>query len=94
MTMPCIVMRGTRPTFYFVPVTADLSDSVAYSQYPTTQTEVLGCRTIGMEDHTGMEDPEYRQAIIWRLLAFKELARDHWMHILEGVRDQRRRESR
>ena len=34
MTIPCIAMIGTRPIFYLVPVTRELSEAVAEAQYP------------------------------------------------------------
>ncbi|KAG2036024.1 hypothetical protein BDR03DRAFT_961091 [Suillus americanus] len=40
MTMPCITMVGTRPTFYLVPVTKALSDAVMSCQYPSDRTGV------------------------------------------------------
>ncbi|KAM6489739.1 hypothetical protein JOM56_014762 [Amanita muscaria] len=40
MTIPCITMVGTRPFFYKVPVTMQLSDCVANGQYPSQPTVV------------------------------------------------------
>jgi len=37
MTIPCITMVGTRPTFYLVPVTQALSVAVVTGQYPKLQ---------------------------------------------------------
>lgn len=34
MNIPCITMAGTRPCFYKVPVTKELSDAVISGQYP------------------------------------------------------------
>jgi len=45
MTIPCIKMTGTRPTFYLVPVTEALSDAAISGQHPTTRTRVLCCPT-------------------------------------------------
>ncbi|KIJ21258.1 hypothetical protein PAXINDRAFT_159434 [Paxillus involutus ATCC 200175] len=42
MTIPCITMKGTRPIFYLVPVTTELSNAVITGQYLATQTQVLG----------------------------------------------------
>jgi len=47
MTIPCITMSGTRPTFYLVPVTQDLSNAVILGHYPATQTQVSKCVTVG-----------------------------------------------
>jgi hypothetical protein len=41
MTIPCITMSGTRPTFYLVPVTQELSTAVIGGVYPATETTVL-----------------------------------------------------
>ncbi|KAI0285459.1 hypothetical protein BGY98DRAFT_946046 [Russula aff. rugulosa BPL654] len=40
MTVPCITMVGTRPTFYLVPVTRELSDAVITGQWPEVETKV------------------------------------------------------
>ena len=88
MTIPCITMTGTRPDFYLVPVTTALNDAVITGQLPATQTEVLHCPT--EVAHTGgvsvgMENTEYRKVALQHLLAFKELAKNYWAQILEGV---------
>lgn len=88
MTIPCIVMAGTHPTFYLVPVTTELSDSVMTGQYPATRTRVLRCVTIATHAQyagAGMENVEYRKLALKRLLAFRTLARVHWASILEGL---------
>ena len=41
MTVPCITMVGTRPTFYLVPVTRELSDAVTTGQWRYQSTEGL-----------------------------------------------------
>ncbi|KXN85097.1 hypothetical protein AN958_11701 [Leucoagaricus sp. SymC.cos] len=46
MTIPCITMSGTRPTFYLVPVTQELSTAVIGGVYPATETRVLKCVTV------------------------------------------------
>ena len=40
MTIPCITMVGTWPTFYLVRVTKELSDCVAQGEFPKVQTIV------------------------------------------------------
>ena len=40
MTIPCITMVGTWPTFYLVQVTKELSDCVAQGEFPKVQTIV------------------------------------------------------
>jgi len=85
MTIPCITMSGTRPTFYLVPVTTELSNAVITGQYPSTRTRVLRCVTALGRATTGMENTEYRKVALKRFLAFKALAKSHWVHILEGI---------
>ena len=87
MTIPCITMTGTRPTFYLVPVTQNLSDAIILGQYPATQTQVLKCVTTRVHARTtseGMEYIEYRKLALKRLLAFKALAKSHWEQFLNG----------
>ena len=87
MTIPCITMTGTRPTFYLVPVTQNLSDAIILGQYPATQTQVLKCVTTRVHARTtseGMENVEYRKLALKRLLAFKALAKSHWEQFLNG----------
>ena len=87
MTIPCITMKGTRPTFYLVPVTQELSNSVIGGVYPATETRVLKCVTLAEHKrptNEGMEDTEYRKLALKRLLAFKTLAKSHWNVFLEG----------
>ena len=88
MTIPCIKMTGTRPTFYLVPVTETLSEAVIRGQHPATRTRVLRCPTAAThtkDPNAGMEDIEYRKLALKRFLVFKALARSHWERILEGV---------
>jgi hypothetical protein len=87
MTIPCITMTGTRPTFYLVPVTQELNDAIILGQYPATQTQVLKCVTTRAHARTtseGMENIEYRKLALKRLLAFKTLAKSHWEQFLNG----------
>ena len=88
MTIPCITMSGTRPTFYLVPVTQELSTAVIGGVYPATETRVSKCVTVA--GHTrraseGMEDTVYRKLALKRLLAFKTLAKSYWNLFLEGL---------
>jgi len=88
MTIPCVSMAETRPTFYLVPVTTALSDAVISGTFPSTPTEAHYCPTV--TTHTkymsvGAEDREYRKLFLRRFLAFKQVAKKHWKHILEGV---------
>ncbi|KAF8181815.1 hypothetical protein BJ912DRAFT_979211 [Pholiota molesta] len=86
MTFPCFNMAcRTRPTFYLVPVTEELSNAVLMGRYPTTATRVSRCETAPINDQTesvGMEDPQYRRLALSRLVAFRELARSCWQKIV------------
>lgn len=92
MMIPCIILSGTCPTFYLVPVSQGLSNAVATGQCPPSQTEVLKCVTL-LRNATGnrrharhsMGDTEYRKLAFQHFLAFKTLARRHWGAILQGV---------
>jgi hypothetical protein len=79
MTIPCIVMVGTRPSFYKVPVTQQLSDSVATGQYPQQPTYVIRCAPPARRRASeGMEIPDYRRIALQYYDAFHELARNCW----------------
>ncbi|PPQ94213.1 hypothetical protein CVT25_006873 [Psilocybe cyanescens] len=85
MTIPCITMFGTTPTFYLVPVTRELSDAVKTGQYPTSQTQVLKCVTTAgypIQVRKGMVDTEFRKLCLKRFIAFKSLARGYWQQFL------------
>ena len=85
MTIPCITMVGTRPTFYLVPVTQDLSNAVSSGQYPRVETTALKCVTVAGRNRSlseGMESPEYRRVAFQRMVAFKALAKGHWEKFL------------
>ncbi|KAF8901899.1 hypothetical protein CPB84DRAFT_1776969 [Gymnopilus junonius] len=85
MTVPCITMSGTTPTFYLIPVSKELSDAVITGQYPTSQTQVLKCITTVTHQRRvrdGMADPEFRKIALKRFLAFKDLAQSHWQQYL------------
>ena len=96
MTIPCITMTGTRPTFYLVPVTKDLSDAFEMAAYPVEETKVFKCVTAlrhtrghqrhesdGSYGNEGMHNTKYRKLALQRFLAFKTLAESHWRTILE-----------
>jgi len=80
MTIPCIVMIGTRPIFYLVPVTRELSDAVARGQYPSSCTAVKKCVVISRSRRIseGMETPDFRQVALQHYAAFRPLAKAHW----------------
>ncbi|KAJ7888167.1 hypothetical protein B0H14DRAFT_2433638 [Mycena olivaceomarginata] len=88
MTIPCITMSGTQPTFYLVPVTLELSNAVATGQYPSSETVVSMCVTVPTHSrraNDGMEDTQYRQLALKRFLAFKTLAKSHWEEIFKDL---------
>ena len=85
---PLGTMTGTFPTFFLVPVTLELSNAAITGQYPKIPTQVLCCATALTHlwgASTGMEDTKYRKLALKRFPAFKTLAKNHWVHILEGI---------
>jgi len=87
MTIPCITMTGTCPTFYLVPVSQNTSDAVILGEYPATETQVHKCvmtRVHARPTSEGMENIEYRKLALKRLLAFKALEKSHWEQFLNG----------
>jgi hypothetical protein len=80
MTIPCITMIGTRPIFYLVPVTRELSDAVAAGQYPPSSTVVKKCVVASNSRRLseGMETPDFRQVALQHYTAFRTLAETHW----------------
>lgn len=89
MTIPCITMSGTQPTFYLVPVTRALCMAVATGQYPHAVTEILRCVTVSSHIRLGgegMADTEYRKLALRRFLAFKVLAKRYWETILQDIK--------
>jgi hypothetical protein len=87
MTVPCITMIGTRPIFYLVPVTQELSDAVITGRWPEIETEVLKCVTVvghngQLSELEGMETPEYRRVAFQCMSAFKALAKSQWEKFL------------
>ena len=85
MTIPCITMVGTRPFFYQVPVTRQLSDCVATGQFPSQPTVVRRCgppaRRRAFE---GVEVPDYRRVALQYYDAFRGVAKDCWATLLDG----------
>jgi hypothetical protein len=81
MTIPCITMVGTCPTFYLVPVTQQLSDAVINGNRPNFETKVFMCATAADRHRRlseGMEVPEYRRVAFQHMIAFKAIAKCHW----------------
>jgi hypothetical protein len=85
MIIPCIIMVGTRPFFYKVPVTEKLSDCVSSGQYPSQPTVVTRCSPRPRRRASeGMEKPDYRRNALQYYDAFHGLARACWTAFLDG----------
>ena len=88
MTIPCISMIGTLPTFYLVPVTRNLSDAVAASQHPLSPTVVQKCvvtsNSLGLSE--GMKNRDFRQVALQHYAAFRTLAEAHWSAFMLPVK--------
>ena len=81
MTIPCITMVGTRPFFYKIPVTQQLSD-VASGQFPPQLTVVRRCAPPARRRVSeGMEVPDYRRIALQYYDAFRGVARDFWTYL-------------
>ncbi|TDL20879.1 hypothetical protein BD410DRAFT_317814 [Rickenella mellea] len=83
MTIPCITVIGTRPTFYMVPVTTQLSQSIITGQYPERTTVVTRCAPPSRV-FEGMEVPDYRRAALQYYTTFREQAKVCWSTFIEG----------
>jgi hypothetical protein len=87
MTIPCIAMIGTRPFFYKVPVTTQLSSAVADGKYPEQPTIVTCCAPPARHQaFEGMEVPDYRRTALQYYDAFRGLAKSCWTASLEGLK--------
>jgi hypothetical protein len=85
MTIPCITMVGTRPFFYQVPVTRQLSECVAEGQFPPQPTVVTRCSPPARRRaFEGMEVPDYRHIALQYYDAFRGLAKNCWTAFLNG----------
>ena len=88
MTIPCIAMIGTRPIFYLVPVTQELSEAVATAQYPPSPTVVKRCIVASTSRRLseGMESPAFRKVALQHYAAFRTLAEAHWSAFMIPVK--------
>ncbi|KAF8810672.1 hypothetical protein BYT27DRAFT_7221898 [Phlegmacium glaucopus] len=85
MTILCITMVGTRPFFYQIPVTQQLSDCVATGQFPSQPTVVRRCAPPARRRASeGMEIPDYRRIALQYYDAFRGVAKDCWTTFLDG----------
>ena len=80
MAIQCIAMVGTRPTFYLVPVTQHLSESIIRGTIPTVNTVVTKCVVVSNRHllSEGMESPDFRQVALQHFTTFRTLAMAHW----------------
>ena len=83
MSIPCITMSGTRPTFYVVPVTRELSEAVHTGRYPASTTVVKKCVVVSNSGRLseGMESPDFRQVAIQHYVSFDPFAIIHWDNV-------------
>jgi len=83
MSIPCITMVGTRPIFYIVPVTQELSTAVERGQFPEHLTEVRKC-VVGKRGRLseGMEQPDFRLEALKHYILFRSLAKSLWSEFL------------
>ena len=85
MTIPCVTMVGTRPFFYQIPVTQQLSDCVATGQFPPQLTVVRCCVSPARRRAAeGIEVPDYRRIALQYCDAFRGVAKDCWTVYLDG----------
>ncbi|KIJ17164.1 hypothetical protein PAXINDRAFT_73571 [Paxillus involutus ATCC 200175] len=83
MSIPCITMVGTRPIFYVVPVTQELSKAVERGDYPEVVTKVRSCTVVGsgwLSD--GMDIPDFRLEALKHYVLFRPLAKSLWSQFL------------
>ncbi|KAH9975094.1 hypothetical protein BGW80DRAFT_1300213 [Lactifluus volemus] len=85
MTVPCISMVGTKPTFYLVPVTSQLSTCVISGLHPSHPTVVQCCPLPSqLSVFKGMEVLDYRRTALQYFDAFRDLARVNWTKFIDG----------
>jgi hypothetical protein len=83
MTIPCIAIVGTRPFFYKVPVTQQLSSGVELGTYPPQPTVVTRCAPpFPYRMAEGMVIPEYRRTALEYFNAFRAVAEKCWIDFL------------
>ena len=73
MTIPCITMIGTYPTFYLISVSKELSNCIMTGQYPKTKTIILKfIPSISRRSSDGMKPKKDRWKILQCFEAFKK----------------------
>ncbi|KAG6823877.1 hypothetical protein H0H92_008772 [Tricholoma furcatifolium] len=82
MTIPCMTIIGSRPTFYIVPVTGKLNQAVAAGSEPADRTEVRRCDvgTSALGSTSGD-----RSFTLTAFVAFRGLAEICYEEILVGT---------
>ncbi|KAK0234770.1 hypothetical protein EDD85DRAFT_845331 [Armillaria nabsnona] len=80
MIIPAITVIGTRPVFYKIPVTRELSDAITTAQYPVSKTEVVKCVVAPHSRRLseGMEVPEFRREVLQHYEAFRKMSKECW----------------
>ncbi|KAK0227111.1 hypothetical protein EDD85DRAFT_794938 [Armillaria nabsnona] len=80
MIIPTITVIGTRPIFYRVPVTQQLSKAVAMGQYPVSETKVVKYVVAPRSRRLfeGMEVPEFRREVLECYEAFRRISKECW----------------
>ncbi|KAK0470241.1 uncharacterized protein EV420DRAFT_100107 [Desarmillaria tabescens] len=84
MTIPAITMISTRPVFYKIPVTQQLSNAIAMAQCPVSKTEIVKCVVAphSCRLSEGMEVPEFRQEVLQHYEAFRRMSKECWSHFI------------
>jgi hypothetical protein len=77
MTFPAIVMHGTRPSFYRIPVTRDLNLAVRLGKYPKTTTHVARCDTTPGPT-PGMKLATVRKQVFQQFVSFRIMSQVLW----------------
>ncbi|KAG6809751.1 hypothetical protein H0H92_014866 [Tricholoma furcatifolium] len=86
MIFPCISIYDLKPTFYLIPVTAELSRAVAHGESPSTTTTIYK-GDIPMPTGAkwrSMDDPTYRQFALACFKKFRCSAKRSWEQFLQG----------
>ena len=86
MSIPAITIFGTRPIFYVVPVTQELSTAVERGEYPEQLTEVRKCVVVGEKRRLseGMEKLDFRLEALKHYALFRSLAKSLWLEFLSA----------
>jgi hypothetical protein len=83
MTIPSISTAGTRPMFYLVPVTFELSTAVMAGSYPRCETMVSMCVTVAGQRWDGCLGVPARW--LGRLPCAQGVSEKAWSAVLDGI---------